>query len=140
MKEQNFKNHTQIVYGYYISTGIPIPILLGIAIAKIFSEDERSFGFILLLIGWIFLSMLFRSRGFALKAQDRAIRAEESLRYYLLTGKALDPRITISQIIALRFASDEEMPALADRAISENLTNKQIKQQIKSWRSDWHRV
>jgi len=50
MKEQNFKNHTQIVYGYYISTGIPILILLGIAIAKIFSEDEGSFGLILLLI------------------------------------------------------------------------------------------
>lgn len=140
MKEQNFKNHTQIVYGYYISTGIPILILLGIAIAKIFSEEERNFGLILLLIGWILLSMLFRSRGFALKAQDRAIRAEESLRYYLLTGKAVDPRITISQIIALRFASDEEMPALAEKAVLENLSNKQIKQQIQSWRSDWHRV
>ena len=140
MKEQNFKNHTQIVYGYYISTGIPILILIGIAIAKLFSEEERSLGFILLLIGWILLSLLFRSRGFALKAQDRAIRAEESLRYYQLTGKAIDSRITISQIIALRFASDGEMPALAERAVNEGLTNKQIKQQIKTWRSDWHRV
>jgi len=84
--------------------------------------------------------MLFRSRGFALKAQDRAIKAEESFRYYLLTGKAIDPRITISQIIALRFASDAEMPSLAEKAVLENLTNKQIKQQIKSWRSDSHRV
>jgi hypothetical protein len=140
MKEQNFKNHTQIVYGYYLFTGVPILVLIGIAISKIFSEEERSFGLILLLIGWILLSMLFRSRGFALKAQDRAIRAEESLRYFVLTGKPIDARITLSQLIALRFASDEEFPSLTQRALEERLTNQQIKQQIKHWRSDWHRV
>jgi hypothetical protein len=140
MKEQNFKNHTQIVYGYYLFTGVPILVLIGIAISKIFSEEERSFGLILLLIGWILLSMLFKSRGFALKAQDRAIRAEESLRYFVLTGKPIDARITLSQLIALRFASDEEFPSLTQRALEERLTNKQIKQQIKHWRSDWHRV
>src|SRR5215207_8340086 len=100
MKEQNFKNHAQIVYGYYLFTGVPILVLIGIAIRKVFLEQERSFGLILLLIGWILLSMLFRSRSFALKAQDRAIRAEEQLRYFQLTGKRLDDRITLTQIIA----------------------------------------
>ena len=140
MKEQNFKNHTQIVYSYYLFTGVPILVLIGIAVSKIFSEEERSFGLILLLIGWILLSLLFRSRGFALKAQDRAIRAEESLRYFVLTGKPIDARITLSQLIALRFASDEEFPTLTRRALEERLTNQQIKQLIKHWRSDWHRV
>jgi hypothetical protein len=140
MKEQNFKNHVQIVYSYYLFTGVPILVLIGIAVRKVFLEQERSFGLILLLIGWILLSMLFRSRGFALKAQDRAIRAEEKLRYFLLTGKALDSRLNINQVIALRFASDEELPALAQKAAEEGLTNKQIKQLIKNWRSDWHRV
>lgn len=140
MKQQNFKNHTQIVYGYYLFTGVPILVLIGIAVSKVFSADERNFGLVLLLIGWILLSMLFRSRAFALKAQDRAIRAEESLRYFMLTGKQVDGRITLSQMIALRFASDEEMPALAQKAADQGLSNKEIKQQIKAWRSDWHRV
>ena len=140
MKQQNLKNHTQIVYRYYLFTGVPILVLIGIAISKIFNTNERESGLILLLIGWILLSMLFRSRGFALKAQDRAIRAEESLRHLILTGKPIDKRISLSQIIALRFASDEELVSLAQRAAEEGLSNKQIKQQIKNWRSDWHRV
>lgn len=140
MKEQNFKNHSQIVYGYYLFTGVPILILIGVGVAKLFKEKEQSFGIIILLIGWILLTMLFRSRGFALKAQDRAIRSEEGLRFFILTGKRLDQRLTIKQIIALRFASDEEFPLLAGKAAEEGLSNKEIKQQIRSWRSDWHRV
>ncbi len=140
MKEQNFKNHTQIVYSYYAFTGLPILALMAIAIIKIFNDTERNFGLILLLIGWVLLTLLFRSRSFALKAQDRAIRAEETLRYFLLTGNPIDPRITLSQIIALRFASDEELPALAQRAAEEGLSNKEIKMAIKKWRGDWNRV
>src|SRR5215212_2050292 len=130
MKQQNFENHTQIVYGYYLFTGVPILILIGIAISKLFEHSERNLGIILLLIGWIFLSMLFRSRGFALKAQDRAIRAEESLRYFLLTGKRIDQRLTIGQFTALRFASDEELPSLAQRAAEEGLSKDSIKKEI----------
>ena len=142
MKEQNYKNHQQIVYSYYLFTGVPILILLGIGMAKLFDEkkDDQFMGIIILLISWIFLTLLFRSRGFALKAQDRAIRAEEGLRYFIFTGKKLDPRITISQIIALRFASDEEFPTLVQKAADEGLTNDDIKKQIKNWRSDLHRV
>lgn len=140
MSEQNFKNHTQIVYGYYIFTGIPILILIGIAVAKIFNSPEPNFGIILLLTGWILLTLLFRARSFALKAQDRAIRAEESLRYFILTGTQLDLRLTMSQVIALRFASDEEFPVLASRAVEEGLSNKQIKMAIRHWRADTYRV
>jgi len=142
MKEQNYKNHRQIVYGYYLFTGLPIIVLLVLGIKRLISDSSQNveLNIILVLIGWILLTILFRSRGFALKAQDRAIRAEESLRYFILTGKRLDPRITIHQVTALRFASDEELPALAQKALEENLSNKEIKMQIKQWRSDWKRV
>jgi hypothetical protein len=142
MKEQNYKNHTQVVYSYYLFTGIPIIVLIVFAIKRIIADGSHNLelNVLLLLIGWILLTMLFRSRKFALIAQDRAIRAEESLRYFILTGKRLDQRLTIGQITALRFAGDDEFPSLVQQAIEENLSNDSIKQRIKSWRSDWNRV
>ncbi len=86
------------------------------------------------------LLLFFFSRIFALKAQDRAIRAEESLRFYVLTGKLPDPRLTVRQIIGLRFASDEELPALAQRAASEKLSEDDIKKAVKNWRTDEYRA
>lgn len=82
----------------------------------------------------------FFARNFAIKAQDRAIRAEENLRHFAMTGKLLDSRLTISQIIGLRFASDAEFLALAKRAADEKLSNKDIKMAVKNWRADTHRV
>jgi len=58
----------------------------------------------------------------------------------VLTGKLLDPRISVRQIVALRFASDAEFPALAVRAAEENLPPREIKQAIKNWRADEYRV
>ena len=75
--------------------------------------------------GW--KRLFFFCRVFALKAQDRAIRAEENLRYFVLTGQLLDPRLGIRQIIALRFAPDDEFVGLAKRAASEQLTEDAIK-------------
>jgi len=142
MNQQHYQNHKQIVYSYYLLTGVPILILIIISIKWITMEDViiELWGMMFLLVGWILLTMLFRSRGFALKAQDRAIRAEESLRHYILSGRQIDNRLTLSQVIALRFASDEEVIALAERAIAENLSNDAIKREIKNWRADHHRV
>jgi len=80
------------------------------------------------------------ARTFALKAQDRAIRAEEALRYFILTGKPLDSRLEVRQIIALRFASDDEFPALATRAAEHTMTPDDIKKSVKYWRADTNRV
>ena len=141
-KEQNYKNHTQVVYSYYLLTGVPILILVALACIRLSetTRPERDIWWALLLIGWILLTMLFRSRSFALIAQDRAIRAEESLRYYILTGKSFDPRLNLKQIIALRFASDAELPALAARAAEQGLSSKEIKSGIREWRPDLRRV
>jgi hypothetical protein len=139
MAEQSFKNHTQIVYRYYLFTAVPILVLIGIGLRKVL-YGERSFGLILLLTGWILMTLFFRARSFALKAQDGAIRSEENLRHFVLTGQLLDQRLGMSQIIALRFASDEELPVLAKRAAAENLSNMEIKQSIQHWRADTYRV
>jgi len=82
----------------------------------------------------------FFSRVFPLKAQDRAIRAEENLRHFALTGKLLDPRLKVGQIIALRFACDAEFADLARRAADESLSMDAIKKSVKTWRADYHRV
>jgi hypothetical protein len=86
------------------------------------------------------LLLFFFCRIFALKAQDRAIRAEENLRHFVLTGKPLDPGLTIRQIIGLRFASDEEFVELTQRAVREHLSEDAIKRAIKNWRPDTYRV
>ena len=84
--------------------------------------------------------MISFSRIFALKAQDRAIRAEENLRHFALTGKLLDSRLTLRQIIGLRFASDGEFVSLAQKAADEKLSEDTIKRAIRQWRPDTYRV
>lgn len=80
------------------------------------------------------------SRAFATTVQDRAIRAEENLRHFAMTGKLFDPRLTMGQIVALRFAPDEEFLALAKRAVEEKLSREDIKKSIKTWRADNYRA
>jgi hypothetical protein len=87
----------------------------------------------------VMLSAYF-GRSFALRAQDRAIRAEENMRHFMMTGKALPSALTIRQIIGLRFASDEEFLELIKDAIDNNLKEKQIKSKIKNWKADFYRV
>ena len=142
MAEQNYKTHRQFVFTYHILTSLAIIALLIGAIRNMIytSADNFYSASLLVLVSFILLSLFIHSRLFALKAQDRAIRAEESLRHFVLTGKPLDSRLSMQQIIALRFASDEEFPSLAQRAADGNLSNDAIKKHIKLWRADTHRV
>ena len=88
----------------------------------------------------IFLNLFFFARVFALKAQDRAIRAEENFRHYILSGKPFDSKLTMRQIIGLRFASDEEFVELAKKAVDSNLSEDEIKRTIKNWKEDKNRA
>ncbi len=80
------------------------------------------------------------ARIYALSLQDRLIVTEEQLRYFMLTGNRLATRLTKPQLIALRFASDEEYVELAERAVVEELSPDEIKKSVKSWRADYQRV
>jgi hypothetical protein len=144
MTEQNYKNHMQFVplFHYFLA-----PLLL-LALAGAVTDFVRHIGqgqhriqltVALLLSLGLFLTSFF-ARTFALKAQDRAIRAEENLRHFALTGKLLDARLSVSQIIALRFAPDAEFPALAKKAADSGLSNDEIKKSIQNWRPDHNRA
>jgi hypothetical protein len=110
-------------------------------LVKSFGDHSRLYSASLIVVLDIAALMLWAfCRIFALKAQDRAIRAEENLRHFVLAGKLLDPRLTIRQIIALRFASDGEFVALAKKAADEGTAPDDIKRSIQDWRADTYRV
>jgi len=89
---------------------------------------------VILLMGFFFF------RNFAIRAQARAIRAEENFRHYLLCGKPLDSRLHLNQIVSLRFAPDDEFPRLANEAVEKRLSSEEIKKAIKRWKGDYHSV
>lgn len=142
MSEQNFKNHTRLVPNYHFIGGLLLLLGLGGSIVNFFHADVHThYSAALLVVVFVILIIIFwYARVFALKAQDRAIRAEENFRHYILTGKPFDNQLRMAQIIALRFASDEELVALAKTAVDEKLGPKQIKEAVKNWRSDHNRV
>ena len=142
MQEQNFKNHTKMDPGFHYVTFTAILIfLIGSINLLIQGTAENNYiGAMLLLLSVILVLMAWYLRIFALKAQDRAIRAEENFRHYLATGKVFPKELRMGQIIALRFASDDEFVALSAKAIAENLSNKEIKGLIKNWKADHDRA
>ena len=144
MSTQNYGNHAKYVTGYHIVLFLILVLtFIGSAVNlyQSIGDHQRLYSAALIFVltfGVLLLS--FYARAFPLKAQDRAIRAEENLRHFVMTGKLLDPRLAALQIVALRFASDGEFVALAARAANENLAPKDIKQAIKTWRADEYRV
>jgi uncharacterized membrane protein YsdA (DUF1294 family) len=144
MEDQNYANHRRYTAGYhYVLSGLLFVGLI-ISIINIFRHKTYQGGFvssILILLLFVCAALIWAFlRTFPLKAQDRAIRAEEGLRYFILTRKPIDSKINIRQIAALRFAPDDELIPLIERVIAENLSPDDIKKAIKNWKSDYHRV
>ena len=144
MSTQNYANHARYVPGYhFVLFGVLVLTIIGSVVNFVVSigDHERIYNASLIMVLSVCVLLLaIYSRVFALKAQDRAIRAEENLRHFAVTGKLLDARLGALQIVALRFASDAEFVALAARAASENLEPKAIKQAVKAWRADEYRA
>jgi len=138
-KPQSFENHTRIVPAYHM---VAFPIL---AINLLWSLYRviRNFSadaVVGLLLAFALVIIFLFARLFTLTVQDRVIRLEMRLRLERLLPADLQPRIpdlTVSQLVALRFASDEEVPALTRRVLTENITDRKvIKQMIQKWNPD----
>ena len=141
--DQNFKNHAKVVpaYHYWMTPMLVLPSLyLGYRVVVDFSfADLVTFIFS---VGVVFAA--FFARWFALGVQDRVIRLEERMRMEKLLPEDLKhriPEVTTEQMIALRFASDEELTGLVFTALSEGISDrKTLKQAIKNWRADNQRI
>lgn len=144
MQEQNFKNHSRLVpmFHYVAFTAALFPFIMSIIhfIKTIMDGSGRLCAAAAVSLAVAVILALWYGRSFALRAQDRAIRAEENFRYFIATGKPFDSRLTMGQIIALRFAGDDEFVALAKRAVDENLSAKDIKMAIQHWKADHNRA
>ena len=141
--DQNFKNHAKVVpaYHYWMTPMLVLPSLyLGYRVVVDFSFA----GLVpfIFSVGVVFAA--FFARVFALGVQDRVIRLEEQLRMEKLLPEELKqriPEVTTEQMIALRFASDEELTGLVFTALSEGISDrKTLKQAIKNWRADNQRI
>ena len=141
--QQNFENHTQRVPLFLFAILLFLAVIVGslVNLYQSWGDHQRLYSASLIVALTLAAAITgVHGRLFALKAQDRAIRAEENLRHFALTGKLLDPRLEPLQIVALRFASDGEFPALAAKAANEGMKPVDIKKAVKNWRADFHRV
>jgi len=138
---QNYQNHHRWhPLHHFVNYGLLLVLLVS-SLYYAFKSDQNFIpGMLFTLTSVIIGLTMLTSRMFALTAQDRAIRVEENFRHFVLTGKPLSPALRLGQVIALRFAPDEEFVDLAKRAEAENLSSTEIKKAIKNWKGDYHRV
>jgi len=140
--KQGLKNHVRrdpsfhlLIFGFYLAN-------LGVAIASVIRHHDFGSTWYLVLSLFAIVPIL-KIRTYPMKVQDRVIRLEERLRLQALAPAAWHAqiyRLSEDQLIALRFASDDEVVELAKQALEHNLNRKQIKERIKSWRADDWRV
>ena len=116
-------------------------MVLGSILAVITNPGLHSARYLVFSV-WL-LVLAFKTRLYSLRQQDRIIRLEERLRLASVLPEDLRrrlPELSDGQLIALRFAPDTELPGLVQRALSEKLAPKQIKQSITAWRPDYSRI
>lgn len=144
MKEQNLQNHSRLVPLFHFVLFLLIFLCFVASIwngARAYQHHSgRLVAAILFALSVGLGIVTWYARAFPLVAQDRVIRSEENLRHYFLTGKPLPAALTVSQIVALRFADDAEFASLVQKAAKENLTARDIKNAVTKWRADHYRV
>jgi Family of unknown function (DUF6526) len=139
---QSFKNHAQFdpAFHFFLS---PVAFLLFIGtIVNLVRNPGWWSGALVLVAIWAIVAM-FKIRVYALKVQDRVIRLEERIRLKELLPPPLQariPELTEDQLIALRFASDGELPGLVEKILAGGWNRKQIKEAVQNWRPDYWRV
>ncbi len=140
---QNYKNHAKFVPMYHFVLTAILLFNFGAMVYHAFQQPDMYHLWTVVMAAALIMIALF-ARVFALKAQDRVIRLEERLRMRELLPADLKGRIqefTADQLIALRFASDAELPELAATVLRDNIQARDaIKKLVKDWRADDHRV
>jgi len=144
MAEQSFESHSKWVPPFHFFV---LPVLLFNFGHSLFWWIKTGFtpiGLLPALVAAALVVGIGTARGMALKVQDRVIRLEERLRFERVLPADLHPRIgefTIDQLVALRFASNAELPELARKVLEEKIVErKAIKKLIKTWRPDFARA
>jgi hypothetical protein len=141
-RPQTFANHARFdpLFHFFVAPIFALSTLAAVVLFLWHPSLDSAWRFVLIAAGTV---AVFKIRLYALRVQDRVIRLEERLRLGSLLPEPLRSRIlelTEGQIIALRFASDAEIPKLAERALSEKLSRADIKKAIQTWRPDYWRV
>ena len=148
-KPQTFDNHTRFdpLFHFFVLPvfGLGLTMSLIHFFAHFSHSDFRDnfHAFLLIVLALALLALALKTRLYSLKVQDRVIRLEERLRLMQLLPEPLRsriPELTEDQLVGLRFASDAEVPKLAERALIEKLSRKDIKKAIQNWRPDYWRV
>jgi len=142
MTNQNYLNHVKKDFAYHY---FAIPVSLLLAVASIFNlfYDFGLSAIILFLTLVVLHITIFLARDYAKKNQDRIIRLELRLRYYLLTSKpfdALESKLSKGQLVAIRFMEDKEFLEFLSSPSSSELDSDKIKKSIKQWKPDTMRV
>jgi hypothetical protein len=140
---QTYDNHvrTHPPFHFFLLPGALLLLIL--SIVNVVRHLHQLDAWILLLIGVLFPLAVLLTRMYSVRVQDRLIRLEERLRLQALLSQELSARIgelTESQLIALRFASDAELPGLVAQVLSAKTPARDIKKAIVTWRPDTFRV
>ena len=135
---QNYTNHVHRPRAWLVTWLIA---LLALVVLIVHAYQEPTYvSFTLVVLAGVVLSTLSLLRLFAVRLQNRIIRLEMQVRLSRLGHERDVPQLTLAQIVALRFASDAELPALIERAIAEKLPPDMIKRAVKDWQGDYLRT
>lgn len=145
MAEQNYKNHIRFYPPHHFVFYPFMLALLAVAVWFVFENEQDR-------VVWIFIAVIIATviwvafmlrQHYALTLQNRLILLELRYRYFIVTGsrlEAIEDKLSEGQLFALRFAPDDELEALAGRAVKESLSPDEIKKSVKNWRADNRRV
>ena len=140
---QTYANHMRLhpPFHYFLAPGAIV--LLVLTVINVVRHYPRLDAWILLVMAILFFAVLFLVRLYPLKVQDRLIRLEERLRLETVLAAGIVrriPELTEAQLIALRFASDSELPALVEKVLATKMSGRDVKKSIVTWRADTFRV
>jgi hypothetical protein len=137
-RTQNYANHAHQPRQTFIASLFGFSAL-GLLAVEAF-KNPTLINLALVSLSLAVVMLVIMSRTYIVKLQDRIIRLEMRLRLERLGRGADFARLGHQQVVALRFASDDELPELIDRALTERLSAKAIKQAVKQWQPDWYRT